>query len=368
MRTLILTGPATEEQRGIAQALKTALTARGGTCLAVDALAMLGQHAPLSLTTALEQEALPTPRAFAFLAGGASFQQDRKRKSLVYEVNAFYADHLRTLLSEGEFDAVLCLHRYPAEAIAALRKTLTFAARCCFISADFARVPFLEETALNVYFTPHEDLTEPYMRSGLPKNRIVPAGIPLPAMWFREEERADARALLNLPQDVPCYLVQSAPDPATAVIAMLEHVKGADARICAVSPEVVAPRNPFSARFAGEIRVVALSPDDEIPLYRAACDLLLCPPSGALSASAAVSGIPLVHLPSRTALEEQTARFFSARGMSMESVTLREAAELACALAGDAAAREKMRDAQRGVCAPDAAERIVRYLHEGKMA
>ena len=366
MRTLILTGPETEEQRGIALALKSALAARGDSCLVAGALALLGPHAPLSLTAALEQQGLFAPRAFSFLSAGAAFQRENKRRSAVYEGNALYADHLRTLLTEGDFDAVLCLHRYPAEAVAALRKTLTFSARCCHVSGDYARVPFLEETALDLYFTPHADLTEPYLRCGLPKNRIVPVGIPLPAAWFREEERADARALLNLPQNLPCYLIQSAPDPAAAVDALLERVAGNGARVCAVSPEVVSPRNPFSARYSGDIRVVALSPDDEIPLYRAACDVLICPPSGALSAAAAISGIPTVHLPPRDDFERQTARFFSARGMSAAGENRSDTMLLAVSLAQDASAVERMVASQRGVCPPDAAERVARYLHEGK--
>lgn len=367
MRTLILTGPQTEDQAAIAQAIKTALSARGGSVLTVGALSLLGPHAPLSLTNALEQEALFSPRAFAFLQAGGAFQRDKKRKSYVYEANALYFEHLRTLLSEGEFDAVLCLGRYMAEAVTHLKKTLAFSARCCFVPDSYACVPFLEETALDVYFTAHESLAEPCIRRGVNKNRLVPAGIPLPAAWFREEEKADARALLSLPQGTTCYLIRSANDPAAAADALLDRLNGADARICVVTQEAELPRNPFSARFAGEIRVVAVPPDDETPLYRNACDILLCQPSGAVSAAAAVSGTPVVHLPPQDEYETQTARFFSEHGMSTASSSLAEAADAALALANDAAAQKQMLASQRGVCKPDAAERIARYLHEGKI-
>ncbi len=367
MRTLILTGPRTEDQGAIAQALKAALSARDGSVLTVGALSLLGPHAPLSLTNALEREALFSPRAFAFLQAGSAFQREHKRKSSVYEANALYMENLRTLLSEGEFDAVLCLGRYQAEAVTRLKKTLAFSARCCFVPDSFACVPFLEETTLDVYFTAHESLLEPCIRRGVNQARLVPAGIPLPAAWFREEERADARALLSLPQGTPVYLIRSASDPAAAAEAMLDRLKGADARVCVVTPEADLPRNPFSARFSGEIRIVAVPPDDETPLYRNACDVLLCQPSGAVSAAAAVSGTPIVHLPPQDDYEAQTASFFSARGMSVAAPNLSEAADAAIALAKDAGAREQTLSAQRGVCRRDAAERIARYLHEGKI-
>lgn len=365
MRTLILTGPATDEQRAISQALKSALAARGSSSLSVSALALLGQHAPLSQTSAMEQEALHTPRAFAFLSAGGAFLRGQKRKSIVYEVNAKYAQNLRTLLAEGEFDAVLCLHRYPAEAVTFLRKQLTFSARCYFVSVDFACVPFLEETSLDAYFIAHETLRAPYVRRGLPEKKLVPAGIPLPAAWFRAEERADARALLDLPQGVPCYFILSAADPAAAASALLARLNGADARVCVTMPQSF-PLRGGAQRQASEIRLVSVDPDDSPALYRNACNVLLALPSGAVSAAAAVAGVPLVHLPPRDDFERQTARFFSTRDMSAAAGSLDEAADLAVVLAKNEAQRNEMLSAQRGVCPPDAAERIIRFLHEGK--
>lgn len=366
MRTLILTGNATDEQRAIAQSLKAALVARGGSCLVVGALALLGQHAPLKQTTAMEQEALFSARAFAFLAAGNAFCRKNKRKSTVYTVNAAYIENLKTLLSEGEFDAVLCLHRYPAEAVTTLRKTLAFSARCCFVATDLAVVPFLEETALDHYFLSHEDLVSPYVRRGLAKKKLVPVGIPIPAAWLIAEERADARALLHLPQNAPCYYVSSAADPAAAAAALLSSLNGADARILAPLPESP-PARTAAQRQAADIRLVSVDPDDGPARNRSACDVLLSSPTGAASVAAVLSGVPLVHLPPEDDFERQTAQFFQSRGMSRMANTLSEAASLALSLAKDADARETMLSAQRDVFAAGAAERIVRYLHEGRI-
>ena len=366
MRTLILTGPATDEQRAVSQALKTAFAARGDSSLSVSALALLGQHAPLSLTGAMENEALFSPRAFAFLLGGESFRRAGKRKSTVYEANARYLENLGTLLREGEFDAVLCLHRYPAEAVSHLRKTIAFSARCCFVSVDFAVIPFLEETTLDLYFSAHADLTTPYGKRGLAEKKIIPVGIPLPESWFRAEEREDARALLNLPQQMPCFFISSAEDPAAAATALLSRINGTDARVCVVQPEVLPARNA-TQRQAADIRLVSVDPDDEPTLYRNACDVLLTLPCGAASAAAANAGVPLVLLPPRDDCERETARFFHTRGMGESAESLPAAVDLALRLAKDKSKQEQMLSAQRGVCPNDAATSIVRYLHEGRL-
>ena len=95
MRTLILTGPDSEDQRAVSRALKQAFTARGDSCLVASALALLGQHVPLSQARAMEQEALPTPRGFAFLSAGSAFLREHKRRSLVYEINAKFLEEVR---------------------------------------------------------------------------------------------------------------------------------------------------------------------------------------------------------------------------------------------------------------------------------
>jgi hypothetical protein len=313
------------------------------------------------------EEALALPRGFAFLSANGSFIRSGKRKSAVYEVNARYAEHLNTLLREGEFDAVLCLHRYPAEAVSHIRRTLAFSARCCYLSCDYACVPFLEETRLDHYFIADDSFTKLYTTRGIPQKKVLSTGIPVPSDWFRTEERADARALLNLPQNIPCYFIPYAADPAAAVDALLGRIRNGDGRVCVVSPDGAPPRSPFVARYAGDIRVIVLAPEDPLALYCAACDVMLSSPSGALSHAAAICGMPIVHLPTTDPFEAQTAQFFSAHGMSLLGRDEDECAALAIALVKDGAARDAMSAAQKHTSVPDAAQRVVRFLHEGRL-
>lgn len=366
MRVLILTGPDSEVQNAVSRALKEALSARGDHSLAVGARSLLGQHPSLSQLRALE-EALQSPRGFAFLAAGGAFIREGKRRSAVYDVNARYAEHLNTLLREGEFDAVLCLHRYPAEAVSHIRKQLAFSARCCSVSCDYACVPFLEETRLDHYFLAHESFNKPYTMRGIAEKKLLPAGVPVPADMLCADDRSDARALLNLPPNMPCYYIPSAEDPAALIDVLLSRIRGEDGRVCVVAPDGAPPKSPFVARYAGDIRVVVLAPEDPLPRYCVACDVMLSSPSGAASAAAAIQGMPLVHLPGRDPLETQTAGFFSARGMSLVGSTLEDCTALAIALAKDSAAKAAMCTAQQEVRVPDAAQQIVRFLHEGRL-
>ena len=66
MRALILTGPESEGQRAVDRALKQAFSERGDFCLSLSARVLLGQHPARSMLRALEDEALTSPRGFAW--------------------------------------------------------------------------------------------------------------------------------------------------------------------------------------------------------------------------------------------------------------------------------------------------------------
>lgn len=366
MRALILTGLESCGQKAVSRALKNAFAARGDFCFLVGALEMLGPHPSLSQSRAMEQ-AMMSPRGFAFLSAGSAFVRTGKPKSPVYAVNALYADNLRMLLRDGEFDAVLCLNRYTAEAVSHVRKQLAFSARCCFVSCDYACVPFLEETRLEYYFTAHDSFTAGYVSRGIAQKKIVSIGIPLPADWFCAEERSDARALVNLPQSMPCFYLPNATDPAKAVDALLAQMRDENARVCVVSPEGTLPKAPLVSRYAGDVRVVIVDPEEPPARYFAACDAMLSAPCGALTAAAAVCRMPIVHLPAADPLEAQTALFFSDRGTSLAGHSEEASAALALALSADAAAKEALCRAQQGLANAGAAPRIVRFLHDGRL-
>ena len=150
---------------------------------------------------------------------------------------------------------------------------------------------------------------------------------------------------------------------AFAMAGQAKAKKAAEARAAAAA----APKSPFVARYAGDVRVMVLAPEDPLPRYIAACDVILTLPSGAISTLAAVSGKPLVHLPTTNPWQAQTANFFSSRGMSLFGKEYDEAAILALSIAKDEAHQETMRNLQQSESIPNAAQRVVRFLHEGRL-
>ncbi|MCE5190037.1 MAG: glycosyl transferase [Eubacteriales bacterium] len=370
MKTVLLTCSTGQGHNSAAQAVRLALEARGALCETLDALTFLGDNVSEAITNAFVDIAVKTPRAFGFMYAAGEFIRSDKRKSPVYFANALYAENLHRYLEEEEIDAAVCPHLFPAEALTYLRRKHSLSTRCYYVSTDYTCIPFLEETDLDVVFTPHADLSSQFIRRGIRADRLCPVGIPVRDDYRTGQERSDARALLNLPANLPCFLVmtggEGCGDAVTLTRKLLERLKNRDARIVVLTGRNAGLQNALASRFNEDLRVLAIPFTEQVPLYMDACDVLLTKPGGISSTEAAVKGIPIVHTPPIPGVETRNAQFFAERGMSIVAPNEDSAADNALRLAADAPQRARMLEAQRQYLSRDAAEHIAARILEGR--
>ena len=369
MKAVLLTCSTGQGHNSAALAVRQALEARGAICETRDALAFLGNNVSEAITSAFVNVAIKTPRAFGFLYAAGEFVSSERRKSPVYFANALYADNLRRYLEEEEFDAAICPHLFPAEALTYLKRKHALSARCYYVSTDYTCIPFLEETDMDVVFTPHADLNAQFVRRGIRAEKLVPVGIPVRDEYLARDNPADARALLGLPASLPCYLImtggEGGGDAVSLTRKLLERLKTRDARIVILTGHNAGLQAALESRFGGDLRVLAVPFTERVSLYMDACDVLLTKPGGLSSTEAAVKGVPLVHT-ANPGVETLNAQFFAERGMSILAPGEDSAADNAIRLAADAPARARMLEAQQQYLIRDAAERIAARILEGR--
>ena len=369
MKAVILTCSTGQGHNSAALAVRQALEARGASCETRDALAFLGNNVSEAITSAFVNIAVKTPRAFGFMYAAGEFVRSDRRKSPVYFANALYAENLRQFLEEEEFDAAVCPHLFPAEALTYLKRKHALSARCYYVSTDYACIPFLEETDMDVIFTPHADLSAQFVRRGVRAERLYPVGIPVRDDYLNRQDQPDARALLGLPANLPCFLImtggEGGGDAQTLTRKLLDRLKTRDARIVVLTGRNASLQTALESRYESDVRVLAVPFTERVPLYMDACDVLLTKPGGLSSTEAAVKGVPLVQIPT-PGVEALNAQFFAERGMSILAPSEDSAADNAIRLAADAAQRARMLEAQRQYLDRDAAERIAARIFEGR--
>ena len=81
-------------------------------------------------------------------------------------------------------DGVATTHLYPAETLTWMKQKGLLTIPCVAIATDYACIPFWEETNCDDYVIPHKDLIPEFASYGIPKEKLLPLGIPGPARIF----------------------------------------------------------------------------------------------------------------------------------------------------------------------------------------
>ena len=362
MKAVVLTCCTAREHNAAALAVREALERHGSECDIRDAVSFLGDNVSKLVVNTFVNTAVHTPRAFGFMCAAGEFDTTDRRKSPVYYANTLYAENLHRYLLENDIDTAICMHLFPAEALTYLRRRHHISARTCFVSTDYTCVPFLEETEMDIVFTPHVDLNDSFVRRGVSASKLISSGIPVLPAYSHTVDRTDARITLDLPVDLPCYLLmpgEDALESAPSIInTLLMRLNNREARAVVLAGRDELLYETMLSRFDSDIRVLCLPHTERTPLYMDAADVLIANPGGVSSTEAAVKGVAVVHIPPAPGVESLNAQFFAERGMSILAPGEESAAENVIRLANDASHRDRMLAAQRQYIDSGAAETI----------
>ncbi len=302
-----------------------------------------------------------TPRIFGGLYRAGDFISSDKWKSPVYFANTRYAAALHDYIVSQGFDTVFCPHLFPAEALTYARKKYGAPYRLYAVATDYTCIPFMEETEPDCFFIPHADLTAEFVQKGIPQDRLKPLGIPVSQRFADHMTKDEARAELGVDKAARVCLMMTGSMGFGDIFPLPERIcaAGADVQVIVLVGSNRELKDRLEEKFGGSGRVRAVSFTDQVPLYMAACDVMLTKPGGLTSTEAAVFSVPLIHTDPIPGCETRNAAFFQGHGMSRRALGGQEIVSAATELLFSDSAREAMRAAQRRTINPYAARDIV---------
>ena len=87
---------------------------------------------------------------------------DKRNISIISTVCPF--DSAASYIDRHDFDIVLTPHLYPAETMTYMKKKNLLHIPAVAVGTDYTCIPFWEETNLDYYVIPHEDLFPEYVK------------------------------------------------------------------------------------------------------------------------------------------------------------------------------------------------------------
>ena len=350
MKVIVLSCNTGEGHNTAGNAIIEGMHARGVEADMVNALALMGVKRSKLICGTYIKMVRKIPALFGFIYNLALLTSTHRFKSVLYYVNKPSQDKLYDYIVQNDYDTVVLPHLFPAETITSIRKNKAITNfKCYAIATDYTCIPFWEETEMDGYIVPHEDLLYEYVERGLPVELLLPLGIPASERFSQPMRTQEARDLLGLPQDQPIFLVMTG---SMGYGGAARIARDLAAQMESALVLVLAGRN---AQLKGAIdslrhpRIRAIAFTDQVPAYMRAADVVLTKPGGLSSTEAAVRNVPLVLTDPIPGCETKNAAFFKSHGMARLARS-ENAAACAISLAKDAVAIEAMLAAQRKTC------------------
>lgn len=121
-----------------------------------------------------------------------------KPSSLIAIISKLVSHKLRDYILDYAPDLIIGTHSYACLVMTYLKEQGVIACPTIGIVTDFTVHPFWESTDMDYYVTADSLLDNQMHRKGIPKEKILPFGIPINKKFLKRTPKKEARAMLHL--------------------------------------------------------------------------------------------------------------------------------------------------------------------------
>lgn len=319
MKVLIFYAMAGGGHKMAAQALADAFTAAGDEVLLDDSMKRIGRFVNWFCCDVYKWLAKHWPWAFGFAYRCSDRQSGFGR--FVPWITAKLSKRLLPLLEEFQPDVVISSFHFAAQMISALREqNKTTVPLVCLITDYAPCMPWICKN-LDAYITAAEDILPEMTARGVNPSQVYPFGIPVRAAFFQQEEKEEARNLLNLSNDLPVILMMAGSFGVKKSLRLYEQLASINLPVQFV---VIAGNNEKLRRDFTEAASRHPNVHTKVEGFRSdvqhfmfAADLLITKPGGLTVSEALACGLPMAVFDAIPGQEEENASFLEKHGMAI---------------------------------------------------
>lgn len=372
MKILILSCNTGEGHNSSAKAIQAALKRQGVECDIEDTLAARSEWLSKAISDLYEFSIKISLFGLIYRLAEKYNALQLKSKSPIYAFSWLFASRIAQMLQERQYNGVICVHIFPAEAITMIRHKFGQQVPSIFVMTDYTCIPLLYETEVDRYIIPHSELTEEFVSKGIARNRLQAIGIPVDEERFTDNTPKEiARKIINQlyewnEADGNWYMIMGGSmgfGNITGLIQELNVRTNRDDRIVCICGRNSKLQSKIERMFPGSNKIKALGYTRKVALIMDASDVLMSKPGGITSTESIIKNIPLVHIDPIKGLEEDNAAFFRKTGMALGAGSIAEQAAQAVHLCNSEDARREMIRNQRRIanpyCSNDIADMIM---------
>ena len=313
MKTLILTCNTGQGHNSTAASIREVFEFNHTQCDIADALSFLSPQASKLITTVHSGIFSLVPKVFDM--GYSTSKDSGKMNPAEYLTKAisFGAKKLSNFIIENEYNHVICVHLFAGVLVTNMRQKYRTNVTFSFLPTDYTAYPLVEKTMADLYFMPHEALSELYVQKGVDKKKLIPTGIPIRRAFIAARTKSEARKLLNIAEDekvilMMCGSLGCGPIKDIAISILEKAPKNTRLLVaCGVNKKLLKSLQKLNCD-----RITAFSYSDNVPQLMAASDVFVTKPGGISITEASRVGLPMVLINLIGACETPNFEFFTA--------------------------------------------------------
>ena len=372
MEALILSCGTGGGHNSAGKAVMEELNRRNHHAVMMNPYTLCGGHLAKRIDSTYIGTAQKAPKAFGTIYGAGELYRKLPFRSPIYYANWAMVSRMHRYLEENHYDIVMMPHLFPAEILTCMKRHGMKIPKTIFIATDYCCIPFTEETECDAYVIPAQDLAHDFSDRGIPEEKLYPFGIPVSRGFTEAQSRDNARLRLGLAPDRKYILMAGGSIGAGKIHKLMELLVSGRERRNARGTEkieliVICGNNrDLYGRLEKEYgqQAMIIGHTDQVADYLWASDLYITKPGGLSSTEAAVSGIPLVHMPPIPGCETHNACYFQRHGMSVSCEAAEKDAEEIFGLLERQEVCAAMEECQKKHISRDAAEQICGLAEE----
>ena len=349
MNVLILSCNTGGGHNSCAKAIETELSARGHTSVTDDALRFVSRGTSRFVSNWHVRFYRYFPKlydkGYRYAESHPASFDDSSAASRILRRGC---KRLRKVIAAGGYDAVVCVHLFPALMLTMIQKQSPLPVKTLFLATDYTASPSCDRMDLDVCAIPDASLTDVFVRAGVRRETIVPCGIPVRRALYPCLGKAEAKRRAGIDPEHRHLLIMTGSmgcGPMETVTQLLANLlpSSYDVTVACSSNEALLRR--MTRKFAGKPNIHIRGYIDDVSVMMDSADLFLTKPGGISTTEAMVKGLPMVLLNVVGGCETPNLRFFVSHGGAATADTPEAVAELCRALLYDDARRLAMHDA-----------------------
>ncbi len=368
MRVLILSCNTGQGHNSAAAAIKDQLQSKGHCCDTVDSLQFIAPW--VSAAVAKGHTFIYRHIPWLFRWGYGYAERNRgvfRHSSLLYRFLTHGSARLYHYCAANKYDAVVAVHVFSALMLTDAASKYTLNAKTYFLATDYTCSPSTEESSLDGYFIPSPMLTEEFAKYGIPRDKLIPGGIPIRSDFSKCVPKQIAKQRLGIPPERPHLLMMCGSmgcDPMGRLALRLAQKMPDENVLTVVCGTNKKLYRKLTKRLQSHENIRILGYADNISLLMDSADLYVTKPGGISVTEAAVKGLPMVFIDAVAGCEEFNMHYFIQRGGAVTAKRVTELTKLCIKLMCEPQTRAKLSNALYDMNLQNSAEYICQYIEE----